>query len=42
MGHLLSAGQLPPAELLIRLLVHHKQLGLPLHCLDPLYHLERV
>lgn len=39
MGHLLSAGQLPPAELLIGLLVHHKQLGLPLHSLDPLYHL---
>lgn len=42
MGHLLSAGQLPPTELLIGLLVHHKQLGLPLHSLDPLYHLERV
>lgn len=41
-GHLLSAGQLSPAELLICLLVHHKQLSLPLHSLDPLYHLEWV
>lgn len=42
MGHLLSAGQLPPAEFLICLLVHHKQLGLSLHSLDPLDHLEWV
>lgn len=42
MGHLLSAGQLPPAEFLICLLVHHKQLSVPLHSLDPLYHLEWV
>lgn len=42
MGHLLGAGQLPPAELLICLLVHHEQPSLPLHSLDPLYHLEWV
>lgn len=39
LGHLLSAGQLPPAELLIRLLVHHQQPRLPFHSLDPLHHL---
>lgn len=42
LGHLLSAGQLPPAELLICLLVHHQQPGLPLHSLDPLHHLGRM
>lgn len=39
MGHLLGTGQLPPAELLICLLVHHEQSSLPLYSLDPLYHL---
>lgn len=39
LGHLLSAGQLPPAQLFIRLLVYHQQPCLPFHSLDPLYHL---
>jgi hypothetical protein len=39
LGHLFCAGQLPPAELLICLLVHNQQLSLPLHSLDPLHHL---
>ena len=42
LGHLLSAGQLPPAELFVRLLVHHQQPSLPLHGLDPLHHLGQV
>lgn len=42
LGHLLGAGQLPPAELLICLLVHYQQPGLPLHSLDPLHHLGRM
>lgn len=41
MGHLFSAGQLPPAELLVRLFVHHQQPSLPFHSLDPLHHLGR-
>lgn len=42
LGHLLSAGQLPPAQLLVRLLVYHQQPGLPLHSLDPLDHLGQA
>lgn len=41
-GHLLSAGQLPPAELLVRLLVHHQQPRLRFHSLDPLHHLGQA
>lgn len=42
MRHLLGAGQLPPAELFVRLLVHHQQPSLPFHSLDPLHHLGRA
>lgn len=42
LGHLLSAGQLPPAQLLVRLLVYHQQPGLPFHSLDPLDHLGQA
>lgn len=42
LGHLLCAGQLPPAELLVRLFVHHQQPSLAFHSLDSLHHLGRA
>lgn len=42
LGHVLGAGQLPPAQLFVCLLVYHQQPGLPFHSLDPLHHLGEV